>query len=281
MTVSFHFFAFLFTVGQSSPFRVEMRQYNFGTILVLLFLLGNGEAWIASPVRSRLGTRSRSWLGWQLFSSRKESDQTPLSESTQPPSVGRVVSLAVRSVHPQDSRPNSRNYTTRKVAVSSANVTSAGLQGDCNHYRSVALANTTDRAVSLWTTDCLDWLRQVACSDVQPGDLGENVLIDGMDFDALAVGQSFRFLSADDCGSGSSQNDGELVAIQITEPVVPCANLCKLPYINQSDKTPKERIAACQDFLETLDQAPGLRGWYAKVLTEGTIHLNDTLERIT
>lgn len=216
---------------------------------------------------------------WQLFSSGKSQNHdktTVASPPTTSCSSGRVVRLAVRSFHPQHSRPSSHGYTTRKDSVSKAHVTKAGLQDDYNHYRSVALGNTKDRAISLWTTDCLDWVRQDVCGDVQPGDLGENVLIDGLDFDALVVGQSYRFVSTKKTNNGISTTDSGVV-IQITEPVVPCASLCKLPCINRDDKTPKERIAACQSFLEKLDQAPGLRGWYAKVLQEGTIQLNDTI----
>ena len=63
--------------------------------------------------------------------------------------------------------------------------------------------------------------------------------------------------------------------VEITEPVTPCANLCKLSYINDESIGPKERIRRCQDFISHLDRYNGYRGWYAKVLTPGGIMLGD------
>jgi MOSC domain-containing protein YiiM len=65
---------------------------------------------------------------------------------------------------------------------------------------------------------------------------------------------------------------GEDVIIEITEPMEPCANLCKLPYINDpSLASPRERVARCQYLLEALGVKQGMRGWYAKVVSQGGI----------
>jgi hypothetical protein len=68
------------------------------------------------------------------------------------------------------------------------------------------------------------------------------------------------------------------VLLEITEPIIPCANLCKLSFINDELKTPQDRIQTCQHFLEALGQDQGLRGWYAKVLQEGEIRVGDTMQ---
>ena len=187
---------------------------------------------------------------------------TSTDTDEEPARVGR---LAVRPYHPTHSKPSSPKYTTRKISVESCLVTKQGLQEDYNHYRNIALSNTTDRAVSLWTSDCAEWLKKDLGYPVQPGDLGENVFITGN-------------LAYDDLDEGRRIALGSLVVVEVTEPIIPCANLCKLPYINDESKLPHERIATCQTFLERLDQLPGLRGWYAKVLQEGELRISDEVK---
>ena len=205
-----------------------------------------------------LATRPTSSQSTRLFANHHKNQQ---------PTIAR---LAVRQYAGADSKPSGRNYTTRKDSVESCQLTTRGPSGDYNHYRTVALANTTDRAVSLWTADCAAWLQQQGWP-VQAGDLGENFFLAHVAFDDLHVGRRLRVVG----------NTTPVVVLQITEPIVPCANLCKLPYINDPAKSPKQRIQACQDFLEQLDQAPGLRGWYAKVLTAGSVRVQDVVEFMT
>ena len=178
-----------------------------------------------------------------------------------------IARLGVRKYAGKDSKPSGRQYTTRKDKVEVCHVTTQGLEDDYNHYRTVALQGTPDRAVSLWTSDCAAWLQQEHQLPVQPGDLGENMYVEHLAFDDLAVGQRLHV--------------GNTVVLEITEPVIPCANLCKLPYVNHPDKSTPERIQACQDFLQVLDQAPGLRGWYAKVIEPGKVKEHDAVELIT
>ena len=111
------------------------------------------------------------------------------------------------------------------------------------------------------------------------GDLGENVLIEGVDFSFFQIGQRYKF------SIGSQQNGGDKktttmdeVIVEITEPMDPCANLCKLPYINNPlISSAKERVGRCQYLITALFQKEGLRGWYAKVIQGGVIRLGDSL----
>lgn len=106
------------------------------------------------------------------------------------------------------------------------------------------------------------------------GDLGENLLIDGVDHSFFRIGERYRFSSGRDSEAVSTNE----VIVEITEPMEPCANLCKLSYINgPSLASPKERVARCQYFIEALAQRQGLRGWYAKVVSGGFIKLGDSV----
>ena len=171
--------------------------------------------------------------------------------------------------------PSSRLYTTRKDSSPSIQLTSEGVMGDYNHYRTVALKSTGDRALSILTEDVNSLVKTINngfyANNYRDGDLGENVLVDGVDFDFFKIGKTYRFTSQPE-GAAASPDD---TMITITEPMEACANLCKLPYINDYVSKPKERIAKCKGLIEALNQMPGLRGWYAKIIHPGTIRVGD------
>jgi MOSC domain-containing protein YiiM len=204
------------------------------------------------------------------------------------PFDGRVVRLAARKYNPETSKPSSRQYTTRKDEFELLEVKQEGCQGDYNHYRTIAMKSTKDRAVSILTADVMASLRstyyplyQAPQIMIKDGDLGENILVDGVTFRFFEVGQRYCFDSsrAAACaastvaGSVSSKEQQPLlqVILEITEPMEPCANLCKLPFINCDAIPPKERIQRCQDLILHLAKEDGYRGWYAKVVREGVI----------
>ena len=64
------------------------------------------------------------------------------------------------------------------------------------------------------------------------GDLGENILVDGVDCNFFQIGERYRFSSERDGDAGSKEASTNEVIVEITEPMEPCANLCKLSYIN-------------------------------------------------
>ena len=198
----------------------------------------------------------------------KEEDRMPLDDSLlnekeKSKQVGRIIRTASRAYNRDTSKPSSREYTTRKEARSSIVISAQGVEGDYNHYRTVALQSTLDRAVSILTTDSMDFLRSMHPSGLD-GDLGENLYVDGV------AHTSFR--------AGGTVSIGDNVLLVITEPIEPCANLCKLPYINNDKLTPKQRIEKCQDFISQLDVSDGLRGWYARVLQPGIVRVGDLLQ---
>lgn len=144
----------------------------------------------------------------------------------------------------------------------------------------MALGNTPDRALSILTSDVNGYIASLDggyfAGSYKEGDLGENVLVEGVEFDFFAVGQRYSFgpkRSGDggDGGGGGSivENNEDRVVVEITEPMEPCPNLCKLPYINSPKLSPQDRVGRCQYFIEALGQKMGLRGWYAKVVSVG------------
>ena len=194
--------------------------------------------------------------------------------------------------------PSSPYYTPRKSSQVAIHVNEDGVLGDYNHYRTVVMQSTGDRALSILTSDVGSYVRGLDggyyASSYRDGDLGENLLVDGVDMAYFEVGRRYRFSSS---SSSSSSLDGDIargivdalssttdvgVIVEITEPIVPCGNLCRLPYVVDPRKMdPRERVARCQYFLESLGRKEGLRGWYAKVLHGGMVKVGDTVTAVS
>ncbi len=85
---------------------------------------------------------------------------------------------------------------------------------------------------------------------VRNGDLGENLTISDMHYSDLSIGD--RLISGD-------------VVLEISEICNPCNNLSVLSYVG------KKRIS---EFIQTMK---GRRGWYARVIEEGTIDTDDKI----
>eukprot|EP00587_Corethron_hystrix_P006959 CAMPEP_0113315462 /NCGR_PEP_ID=MMETSP0010_2-20120614/11120_1 /TAXON_ID=216773 ORGANISM="Corethron hystrix, Strain 308" /NCGR_SAMPLE_ID=MMETSP0010_2 /ASSEMBLY_ACC=CAM_ASM_000155 /LENGTH=282 /DNA_ID=CAMNT_0000171967 /DNA_START=45 /DNA_END=893 /DNA_ORIENTATION=+ /assembly_acc=CAM_ASM_000155 len=183
--------------------------------------------------------------------------------------VGTIIRCAARSYRGDASTPSSVAYTTRKDNMPQISVSTSGVIGDYNHYRTVALSSTHDRAVSILTDD----VHKILNNMIQPGDLGENILVSGVAYDFFKVGS--RYSIRNDSGGRSFNQE---VILEITEAIVPCMNLCKLSSINNMDIVPEARVSRCQSFLEKLAMDDGIRGWYAKVIGSGTIYLGDKIE---
>jgi MOSC domain-containing protein YiiM len=202
-------------------------------------------------------------------------------------SQGLVIRTAARPHQSSGgSIPSSQHYTTRKPSLPIISVSEKGVAGDYNHYRTVALKSTADRAISILTHDVTSYIQSLDggfFASYTDGDLGENVLVKGVDFSFFKVGGRYRFSQkSSNNGNGSSstsavESAGDVI-IEVTEPMEPCANLCKLPFINdQTLSSARERVAKCQRFIEALGVKDGLRGWYAKVLSGGVIRVSDSV----
>jgi len=192
-----------------------------------------------------------------------------------------VIRTASKPFDATASTPASRSYTTRKESRGVIKLTPAGVDGDYNHYRTVALDRTADRAVPILTTDTLTLLKDAGYPAVQMGDLGENIYVDGVQFGFFEVGKRYRFatIAADAEGENTKSQEGGVI-VEITEKVEPCGNLCKLPYINDMQMQPKERLEKCKDFLFWLSQRDGLRGWYGRIIEGGNVKIGDKVSAL-
>ncbi|EQD26249.1 MOSC domain containing protein, partial [mine drainage metagenome] len=136
-----------------------------------------------------------------------------------------------------------------KPAVDEIEVDATGVVGDFNRYRHEELHDDPDSALLILPEEILAELRSEGWP-VRPGDLGENVSSRQVPY-ALLQPSSRVAIGA--------------VRAVITRPCDPCSNLYLLPYVGEH-RGP--------EFMKTLLNR---RGWYARVLTPGRVHLRDPI----
>ena len=156
---------------------------------------------------------------------------------------GKVVQISTKSKVPGETG-------LPKHPVDNAEVTEMGVGNDYNNYRMEEKDGTKDRAVLLYTRDMVDQLNQEGWP-VRNGDLGENLMIEGISYDRLEIGSRLKI--------------GD-IEVEVAEICNPCSNLRALDYVG------KEKIT---EFIQTMK---GRRGWYARVLKEGTVTSGDEVE---
>ena len=137
-----------------------------------------------------------------------------------------------------------------KPAVGELIITTNGVEGDFNRWRTEKAEGDPDQAVLLLNEEILVDLRAEGWP-VQPGDLGENVTLADLSEDALEPGARVQL--------------GEVV-LEVSKACDPCTVLYTLPYVG------KERGPA---FVRTMH---GRRGWYARVLQGGTVRPETPVE---
>jgi MOSC domain-containing protein YiiM len=137
-----------------------------------------------------------------------------------------------------------------KRAVPVARVTLAGMAGDGHRHR--ALHGGPDRALCLYSIERIDALRAEG-HPIEPGALGENLTIGGLDWPRVRPDDVFRI--------------GEAVVIQITRFTAPCANVRRAFLDGAYARVSEERY-------------PGWSRVYARVLAPGTIAPGDRVERL-
>jgi MOSC domain-containing protein YiiM len=130
-----------------------------------------------------------------------------------------------------------------KQAVPRLRITPAGADGDYNHYRTTKVHGDPNLAILVLTREVIDALRAEGWP-VEPGDLGENLTLDGVPEASLKPGARLRIAD---------------VLLEVSEPCDPCTEVYVLPYVG------KEKGPA---FVRTLT---GRRGWFTRVLSAGEI----------
>ena len=159
-----------------------------------------------------------------------------------PQSSGRIVEL-----HRKPETPGEHGLPKRTVP--SAELTKEGVAGDFNRWRHETQHDDPTMALLLMPLETLEELNHEGWP-IRPGDLGENITSSGIPYNTFAPGRRFR--------AGRAE-------IEITKACPPCDNLYLLPYVGP-DRGPS--------FLRVMKDR---RGWYARVLREGTVRAGDPL----
>ena len=156
--------------------------------------------------------------------------------------IARILQLNVKPATPGE-------HGLPKRPVPQLRVGPEGAAGDFNAYRTRKLGGDLDQALLLVTLSTLEQLNREGWP-VRPGDLGENLTLDGIADTALRPGTRLR---------------GDSLSLQVTKACDPCDELYILPYVGR-ERGP--------EFLRTMT---GRRGWYARVLSGGEIRVGESL----
>ena len=139
-----------------------------------------------------------------------------------------------------------------KISIEKAKVTSQGIEGDFNRYRTLRKNSDPDMALLILSDDIINQLNREGWP-VLPGDLGENLTLTNIDYSSILPGQNYKI--------GNIQ-------IMISFICDPCSYLEVLPYVGEIKLI---------DFIKTLKNR---RGWYARVVRGGQIFAGDLVKII-
>jgi MOSC domain-containing protein YiiM len=138
-----------------------------------------------------------------------------------------------------------------KRPVPTARVTRAGIEGDA--HRHADRHGGPDRALCLFSLEQIEALRAEG-HPVEPGTLGENLTLAGLDWARMQPDEFFRL--------------GAEVLVQITRFTSPCTNIRKAFLDGAYARVSQTRH-------------PGWSRVYARVLVPGEIAAGDPVERLT
>ena len=137
-----------------------------------------------------------------------------------------------------------------KLPVPEARVTTLGLEGDL--HREMEVHGGPERALCIFAMEQIRMLQSEGHS-VSPGAIGENLTVEGLDWERVTPGSRFEL------GAG--------VLIEVTSYTAPCSNIKK----NFADG----------DFSRVSQKRhPGGSRVYARVLSEGMIRQGDTVRLV-
>ena len=134
-----------------------------------------------------------------------------------------------------------------KPLVHQLEITTEGCVGDLQ--RDKKHNGGPDKAVCLFSSEVLSQL-QTAGHPIFPGSVGENVLVSDVDWNLVGVGTQFHF---------------EEVVLEITSDAPPC-------------KTIRESFTDGRFKSISVKVAPHLSRWYARVIIEGCVRINEFVE---
>jgi MOSC domain-containing protein YiiM len=132
-----------------------------------------------------------------------------------------------------------------KRPIEQGRVGPLGLAGDAQ--RNTQYHGGPDRALCLFSLERIGALRSEG-HPIEPGSIGENVTVEGLDWDAVSPGLRLRL--------------GDDVLIEVTGYATPCRNITTAFSDGDSRRVSQKRH-------------PGWSRTYARVLQEGTIRRGD------
>lgn len=138
-----------------------------------------------------------------------------------------------------------------KRPVASARVTTRGLEGDAQRNRE--LHGGPDRALCLFSQERIRAL-QAEGHPISPGSIGENLTVEGIDWDHAAPGSYLRL--------------GASVVAQVTGYTAPCTNITASFRGHDFSRVSQKRH-------------PGNSRVYARVLREGSLATGDAVQLLT
>ena len=137
-----------------------------------------------------------------------------------------------------------------KISISYADVTHSGFKGDFNNFRFKKKDNDPNMAIMILCMDIIDDLNKEGWP-VKPGDLGENITLIDLPYNTIKPKQRYQIGTA---------------TVEISLMCDPCSTLQVLSYVQKTN---------LKNFIKTLLKR---RGWYAKVIEPGHIHIGDPVE---
>jgi MOSC domain-containing protein YiiM len=138
-----------------------------------------------------------------------------------------------------------------KLPVLQARVETLGILGDAVRHRKIH--GGPHRAVCLFSADVLDQLQREG-HPIQPGMIGENILVQGLDW-------------ATDMGVGSRWQMGHTLQLEVTEYTEPCKSIAAA-FVQGNFRRAKQ------------EKHPGFSRVYARVLVPGDIATGDAISRL-
>jgi len=136
-----------------------------------------------------------------------------------------------------------------KHPVAEAAVTALGLEGDGHRFH---LHGGPNRAVCLFSVADYAALARDGVAATAPGAFGENLLLDGVDFERLRPGDRLTV------GCGDEPGDSAAVVLEIHDVREPCGTLKKV-----DRRFPNLMV--------------GRSGWLCRVVTGGRVRPGDTV----
>ena len=138
-----------------------------------------------------------------------------------------------------------------KLPIRAAIVRYEGMEGDHNRFRAERKAGAPGRAINIFSLERIRQLQDEGHS-IEVGSTGENLTIEGMDWDALEVGMVLRVGEA---------------TIQLSEPCAPCNKI--------GDSFVDGRFSRIDH-----EQELGWSRWLASVLEEGMVSIGDNVSAL-